>query len=82
MEYLCSNHHELMNPAPTEEVQAVGGEVHADLKLEVCELKLQMCEMKAQPGQVTVKIMEAKEEIKEEIAKGKNSPLVISCQII
>jgi RNAse (barnase) inhibitor barstar len=60
-------------------VQAVGGEVHADLKLEFCELKLHMCEMKAQLGQVIVKIMEAKEEIKEEIAKGNNSPPVISC---
>jgi len=29
-----------------------------------------MCELKVQLGEVTVKLMEAKEEIKEEIAKG------------
>jgi hypothetical protein len=52
-----------MNPAPTEEVQAIGGEVNSDLKLEACELKLQMCEMKAHLGQVITKIMEPKDEI-------------------
>jgi len=40
VEYLCSNHPDLMNLAPIEEVQVVGGEVNGDLKLEVCELKL------------------------------------------
>jgi hypothetical protein len=65
-----------------EQVQASGGDGNGDLKLEVCELKLQISEMKAQLGQVIVKVMEAKDEIKEEIAKVKISPAVFSCQIM
>ena len=81
MEYLRSNHPELMNPVPTEEVKSVAGEVNGDLKLEICDLKLQMCELKAQVGQMMVKMMEGKEEIKQDIAKGNKSPTVVTCNI-
>ena len=81
VEYLRSNHPELMNPVRTEEVKSVVGEVNGDLKLEICDLKLQMCELKAQLGQMMVKMMEGKEEIKQEIAKGNKSPAVFTCNI-
>ena len=81
MEYLRSNHLELMNPDRTEEAKSVAGEVNGDLKLEICDLKLQMCELKAQVGQMMVKMMEGKEEIKQDIAKGNKSPTVVTCNI-
>ena len=40
VEYLRSNHLELMNPDRTEEVKSVAGEVNGDLKLQICDLKL------------------------------------------
>ena len=40
VEYLRSNHLELMNPDRTEKVKSVAGEVNGDLKLEICDLKL------------------------------------------
>ena len=40
VEYLRSNHLELVNPDRTEEVKSVAGEVNGDLKLEICDLKL------------------------------------------
>ena len=40
VEYLRSNHLELMNPDRTEEVKSVAGQVNGDLKLEICDLKL------------------------------------------
>ena len=81
MEYLRSNHPELLNLVCTEGVKSVPGQVNGDLKLEICELKLQMCELKAQLGQMMVKMMEGKEEIKQEIAKGNKSPAVFTCNI-
>lgn len=81
MDYLRSNHPEVLIQGHAEEQHAVAesnaveanGDLKlqmSDLKLQMCELKLQMCEMKVQLGEVMLKIMEAKEEIKEEIAKG------------
>jgi len=81
VEYLRSNDPELMNLVRIEEVKSVAGEVNGDLKLEICDLKLQMCELKAQLGQMMVKMMEGKEEIKQEIAKGNKSPAVFTCNI-
>ena len=91
MEYLRSNHPELLNSVCTEGVKSVPGQVNGDLKLEICELKLQMCEVKSQLAQMMVKMMEGKEEIneakkgiKEEIKeeiKGNKSPPVFTCQI-
>ena len=81
MEYLRSNHPELMNPISPEEVKSAAGEVNDDLKLEISELKFQMSEMKAQLAQMMVKIMDVKEEIKEEIAKGNKSSPVLTCRI-
>ena len=43
----------------------------SELKLQMCEMKLQMCEMKLQLGEVVLKIMQAKDEIKADIARGK-----------
>ena len=71
VEYLSSNHPELLNSVCTEGVKSVPGQVNGDLKLEICELKLQMCEMKSQLAQMMVKMMEGKEEIKEEINEAK-----------
>ena len=81
MEYLSSNHPELLNSVCTEGVKSVPGPVNGDLKLEICELKLQMCEVKSQLAQMMVKMMEGKEEIKQEIAKGNKSPAVSTCNI-
>ena len=53
----------------------------SELKLQMCEVKLQMCELKVQLGEVALKIMQAKEEIKEEIAKGNKSSPVLTCRI-
>ena len=85
MEYLRSNHPELLIEGTSEEQKAgVGAESSpqeangdlklqmSELKLQMCEVKLQMCELKVQLGEVALKIMQAKEEIKAEIAKGKN----------
>lgn len=86
LEYLRHNHPELLIPStPAEEVQSVPAaaaeEVNGDLALQILQLKLQQSEMKAQLGEVMVKIMEAKEEIKKEIAKGNKSAPVFSCHI-
>lgn len=56
--------------------------MNGDLKLQMCEMKLQMTEMKVQLGEVMVKILEAKEEIKKEIAKGNKSAPVLTCHIV
>ena len=71
MEYLRSNHPELLNLVCTEGVKSVPGQVNGDLKLEICELKLQMCDMKSQLAQMMVKMMEGKEDINDEINEAK-----------
>ena len=55
VEYLRSNHPELLNSVCTEGVKLVPGPVNGDLKLKICELKLQMCEVKSQLAQMMVK---------------------------
>ena len=84
MEYLRCNHPELLNPGPTKEeksvAETIAEEVNGNLKLQMCRLKLQVSEMKGELGEVMLKLMEAKEEIKEDIAKGK-SPAVLTCDI-
>ena len=84
LEYLRCNHPELLNPGPAKEeksvAETIAEKVNGDLKLQMCQLKLEMSEMKGQLGEVMLKLMEAKEEIKEEIAKGK-SPAVLTCDI-
>ena len=76
LEYLRCNHPELLNPGPAKEeksvAETIAEEVNGDLKLQMCQLKLQVSEMKGELGEVMLKLMEAKEEIKEEIAKGKS----------
>ena len=95
VEYLRSNHLELLNSVCTKGVKSVPGLVNGDLRLEIYELKLQMCEVKSQLAQMMVKMMEGKEGIKEEIneakkgikeeikeeIKGNKSPPVFTCQI-
>ena len=84
MEYLRYNHPELLILGHGAEektgAQTRPEEAHGDLRLQMSELKLQMCEvkfqmseLKVQLGEVMLKMMQAKEEIKEEIAKG-NKP--------
>ena len=91
LEYLRSNHPELLNPARAEEVESVAEifaeEVNGDLNLQMYQLKLELNEMKGKLGEVMLEIQETKEmkeaknEIKEEIAKGNKAAPVFSCQI-
>ena len=84
LEYLRSNHPELLSQGTSEVQKARVGEVSnpegdnadlklqmSELKLQMCEMKLQMCEMKLQLGEVVLKIMQAKDEINADIARGK-----------
>ena len=84
LEYLRSNHPELLNPASAAEVESaaeiVAEEVNGDLNLQMYQLKLELNEMKGKLGEVMLEIQETKKEmketkneIKEEIAKG-NKP--------
>lgn len=88
LEYLLSNHPELLNlaaaatpDATAEEVESVAEEVNGDLKLQMCQLKLELYEMKGKLGEVLQEIKEAKQEIKEEIAKENKAAPVFSCHI-
>ena len=82
VEYLRCNHPELLVTGHGEEektraetsVEEGHGDIKlqiSELKLQMCEMKLQMCEMKLQLGEVVLKIMQAKDEINADIARGK-----------
>jgi hypothetical protein len=84
---LRSNHPDLLtdDAAAAEEVESVDGivadGVNANLNLQMSQLKLELYEMKGKLGEVLQVIKEAKQEIKEEIAKGNKAAPVFSCHI-
>jgi hypothetical protein len=82
---LRSNHPDLLTDDAAEEVESVDGivadGVNANLNLQMSQLKLELYEMKGKLGEVLQVIKEAKQEIKEEIAKGNKAAPVFSCHI-
>jgi hypothetical protein len=84
---LRSNHPDLLtdDAAAAEEVESVDGivadGVNANLNLQMSQLKLELYEMEGKLGEVLQVIKEAKQEIKEEIAKGNKAAPVFSCHI-
>jgi hypothetical protein len=82
---LRSNHPDFLTDDAAEEVESVDGivadGVNANLNLQMSQLKLELYEMKGKLGEVLQVIKEAKQEIKEEIAKGNKAAPVFSCHI-
>jgi hypothetical protein len=82
---LRSNHPDLLTDDAADEVESVDGivadGVNANLNLQMSQLKLELYEMKGKLGEVLQVIKEAKQEIKEEIAKGNKAAPVFSCHI-